>query len=224
MLKSNFGALILLFYIVYNHPILFRLPFLHFVYYILIILSGLCELLSYIPCKNHVKYFRRVDGETCMIGIIILPAIASSFSIMWHLNYLSFSILSLIIYLSFNFTKRYLVRIAYLIIIFIVIFVIYVQYTYVMNKSFTFLLFAYHFISLIIFERILNIICIYFSNTFTFSDTIVVSGIIFWIFEQYIVLNIGCFNFFYFFNLEINYFKYRLIIHEYHIVSILIIG
>ncbi len=224
MLKCHRIVLVLLLYIVYNHPVLFKSWFLHYIYYTLIVFTALCELLSYIPSKNHIEYFRRVNGETCMIGIIILPIISASFSVMWHLNYLSFSVLALTIYFSFNFTKRYMVRVAYASMI-PVIFIIYIQYTFIQTKPFTFLMFIYHLISLITFERIFHVICIYFSNTFTFSDTVVVSGLIYFIFEQCIVLNIACFHCLYTESMaQINYFKYRIIIHEYHIVSILIIG
>lgn len=217
--KGPLVTLSLLLYIIYNHPLLFKSSFLQYIYYILILLTTLFESYGIFPCKNHVEYFRRVKGETCMIGIIILPAVSASFSMMWHINFLSFSILSLILYLSFNHTKRYLVRIAYLTISFLILPIMYYQYEIIMNKPFTILLFIYHITSLITFERIFNTICIYFTKTFTFSDTVVVSGMIYFVFEQCVVLTVSCFV-----DMKINYFKARLIIHEYHIISICMIG
>ena len=217
-MRGAFGTLALLLYVVCNHPLLHKSPFLQCIYYALMIVTASCELLSFIPSTNHHRYFRKVDGETCIIGIIILPAVCASFSMMWHINYLSFSILSLVLYLSFNFTHRYMLRVAYLTILALICGVIYPQYTILSEKPLTFLLLIYHIISLSTFERIFHGICVCFSNTFTFSDTVVVSGFIYFVFEQCVVITIACFV------PQINYFQHRLQIHEYHIISICIIG
>ena len=183
-MKGAIGTLGLLLYVVYNHPLLHKSLFLQCIYYILMIVTSSCEWLSFIPSTNHHRYFRKVEGETCIIGIIILPAVCASFSMMWHRNYLSFSILSLVLYLSFNFTHRYMIRIAYLTILLLICGVIFPQYTFVSQKPLTFLLLIYHVISLITFERIFHSICTHFSHTFTFSDTVVVSGFIYFVFDR----------------------------------------
>ena len=211
MRKGPWLTLALMLYVIINHPYLYKSPFILCIYYFLLLSTASFEALSIIPSKEHSKYFRRLEGETCMIGIIILPALSASFSDLWHLNFLSFSILSLLIYFSLHLAQNYLFRFSMICII--------TACTVCIEERFSFLLILYHFVSLLIFERIFNCLCTHFCDTFTFSDTCIVSGFLFFIFEQCAVLSIASCDF-----VSLNYFQNRLKLHEFHIVSILMIG
>lgn len=222
------GVCVLSLWCVFYHPTLNHQnnTILSYIYYTLIFLITFLESMQIIPNKIYHSSFRSINDETCISGIIIIPLLSSTISHRLHIQYLSFSILSLIIYLSMIFNHK---NTSYLKIFAIIICLSFGQKQLFSTKiqqtnNSSMIIFLMNciplqmIISLIIFQCIFNYIIKYLIKVFTFSDTIIVACMLYFCIES-------CFIFTFFPLLPINicHHENRLSLNEYFIVSILMI-
>lgn len=192
---------LLILYAVWNHPSLDYV--LSSVYYGLIIFLSILEFLSIIPIKidnpnsNHFHYFRAVSNESCVLGVVLMPLLASNVSVTCHINYLAFSSVSLILYLMLVFsnksinlklTKHYGYDHNYILfvcLLFIILFEnILFAFCPLLNYKFKIVRSLYWLISLYVYERIWSHLIYTFEQTFTLSDSIIISCMIYSVWEN----------------------------------------